>query len=358
MRSEGPAPDETDTAKGPAWWKRMLRWGKTASAVIAAVGVAAAGIGYITDGVEFFTGVGDYFEDRTEVRSLIAAADERLTRSDFEAAWQTNAKALGLAPSDTAAEEQQAKVAMKWLESLRAASDGKVVDPLKAVLIERLADTKGRERADVRAHIGWANLLLSRGGGPQTDIAAEFDAAIAEDPGNAYAHAMRGYWLLLSSRGPIDTARADLDLALTSTIDPSFSDGLIMSGLTSRTSDDFMLGAIEYANKIREAGRTIDAGTKKTLLWYYSIGLRDMELLAKISALLPLDKQTVFLDWLRQAELADRDKRIATYFMALFAERAGNRDSALGLYRELVSTSPGATEDLFRLSETAVRRLQ
>ena len=337
----------------------MLRWGKTASAVIAAVGVAAAGIGYITDGVEFFTGIGEYFEDRSEVRSLIAAADERLVRSDFEAAWQTNAKALELAPNDAAAEEQQARVAMKWLENIGGASDGKVIDPLKAVLIERLADTKGRERADVRAHIGWANLLLSRAGGPQADIAAEFDAAIGEDPGNLYGHVMRGYWILLSSGGgSLDRARADLDLALASTIDPAFSDRLTMSGLMSRTSDEFIMGSIEYANKIRRTARNIDAGTKRTLLFYYSTCLRDMDLLAKISAALPPDEQSTFLDWLRQAEMPDRDKRVATYFMAFFAERAGNRENALGLYRELVSTSPGATEDLFRLSETAVRRLQ
>jgi len=73
---------------------------------------------------------------------------------------------------------------------------------------------------------------------------------------------------------------------------------------------------------------------------------------------LPPDEQTVFLDWLRQAEIQERDKRVATYFMAHFAERAAKRQDALGLYRELVSTPPGATEDLFRLSQAAVRRLQ
>ena len=340
----------------------MLRWGKTASAVIAAVGVAAAGIGYITDGVQFFSNVGGYFEDQSEVRSLIAAADERLIRSDFEAAWLTNAKARELAPRNASAAEQQARVAMRWLENMRVAPDGgqslrAVVDPLKSALIERLADTQGRERADLRAHIGWANFLLYRAGSPQTDIVGEFDAAISEDPDNVYGHVMRGVWTL-STSSSIDGARNDLDIALRSTTDPAYSDGLIMTGLLSRTSDTFMMGAIEYADKIREAGRNIDAGSKRTLLWYYSTGLRDMELLAKISALLPPDEQIVFLDWLRQAEIPDRDKRVATYFMALFAERAGKRDNALGLYRELVSTPPGATEELFRLSQAAVRRLQ
>jgi hypothetical protein len=131
-----------------------------------------------------------------------------------------------------------------------------------------------------------------------------------------------------------------------------------MAGLTSSTSDAYMVGAIEYAEKIHKAGRNIDQSSKRMLLWYYSICLRDMDLLAKISAILPADEQTMFLDWLRQSEVADQDKRVATYFMALFAERAGRRDDALRLYRELVSTSSGAGEELTRRSQAAVSRLQ
>lgn len=362
MTTDSPAP-EGAPAEGAQKWKRIRRWAQSISALIAAVGIAAAGIGYITDGLQFFTRIADYFEDQSELRSLIAAADERLTRSDFEAAWLANAKARELSPRDAAAAEQQARVAMKWLENMRSGSaDGRqtitqVIDPLKRALIERLADTEGRERADIRAHIGWANVLLFRAGRPQTDIAGEFDAALAEDPNNLYGHVMRGFWIL-SNGGPIDRARGDLDIALTSTVDPAYSDMLIMAGLTANTSDAFMVGAIEYAEKIHKAGRTIDAGSRRTVLWYYSIGLRDMDLLAKISAIVPADEQVAFLDRLRQAETAEREKRVAAYFMAFFAERAGKKDDALRLYRELVSTSPGPDEDLARLSQGPLRRLQ
>ena len=363
MATNRPAQEERVPVKDAQKWKRIRRWAKSASALIAAVGIAAAGIGYITDGVQFFSGIADYFQGQSELRSLIAAADERLTRADYEAAWQTNAKARELVPANTGAAEQQARIAMKWLENMRLSSAdgrqtlGEVVDPLKSILIERLAGTAGRERADLRAHIGWANFLLYRAGRPETDIVGEFDAAIVEDPDNLYGHVMRGYWIL-SNGGPLDRARANLDAALQSSTDPAYSDMLIMAGLMNRTSDEFMAGAIEYADKIRKAGRNIGAGTKRSLVWYYTVGLRDMELLAKISALLPPGEQTVFLDWLRQSDIADREKRVATYFMAFFAERAGKKEEALRLYRELVSTSSGTGEDLAGLSQAAIARLQ
>jgi hypothetical protein len=70
-------------------------------------------------------------------------------------------------------------------------------------LVERLATTHGREKADLHAHIGWANFLRYRDGRPKTDIGEEFDAAIRED--NLNGHVMRGFWNLWEG-GPIEAA--------------------------------------------------------------------------------------------------------------------------------------------------------
>jgi tetratricopeptide (TPR) repeat protein len=344
-------------------WARVRRWATSLSAIIAALGIVSAGIGYVTSGVQFFVDIGDYFEGQSELKSLIAAADERLARADFDSAWQTNAKARQLAPKNAEAAAQQARIAMKWLENVQLSTTAgprkfsDVVDPLKSVLIERLAGAQGREKADLHAHIGWANFLRARDGHPPAAIAEEFEAALREDPDNLYGRVMRGFWVLWT-RGPLDKARTDFDVALRSNVDPAFSDGLIMSALTNSTSDAFVAGAIEFANKIRKAGRNISDAQKATLIWYYSTGLRSSETLLKISAVLPADEQIAFLDWLRQADTDDYRKRTATYAMAVFAERAGRKDEALQHYTTLVSTSPGAGEDLTRLSQEAVGRLQ
>jgi tetratricopeptide (TPR) repeat protein len=361
--TDAPAPNEGVPAKGAERWRRIRRLAKSVSAVIAAIGIASAGIGYITSGARFFSEIADYFQGQSELRSLIAAADERLAHDDYEAAWRTNAKARQLAPRNAAAAAQQARIAMKWLEDVRLSSAAgpqhfsDVVDPLKSALIERLAGAHGRERADLRAHIGWANFLRYRDGHPETDIIEEFDAAIGEDPDNLYGHVMRGFWILWNG-GPIDKARGDLDIALRSSTDPAFSDMLIMSGLTNITSDDFKAAAIEYADTIRRTGRDIDDHTKSQLIWYYLLCLHDNDLLTTIGKTLPAGEQILVLDWLKQANIAQYKKRVATYFMAHFAERDGKREEALGLYSDLVRTSPGKGEDVTRLSQAAVSRLQ
>ncbi len=311
----------------------------------------------------FFAGIADYFEGQSELRALIATADERLTRADFETAWLTNAKARQLAPKNADAAAQQARIAMKWIENVRLSSAAgpksfsEVVDPLKAVLIERLASARGQQKADLHAHIGWANFLRFRDGHPKTDIAEEFDAALIEDPDNLYGHVMRGFWILWNG-GPIDKARGDFDIALRSNTDPAYSDMLIMSALLNNSSDEFMAGSIDYAEKIRKAGRNLDDGTKSKLIQYYTVCLRNKDLLARFGRTLPAAEQVAFLDWLRQANVDAYKTRVATYFMAVFAESAGRRDEATGLYSNLVSTSPNAGEDLTRLSQDAVSRLQ
>jgi tetratricopeptide (TPR) repeat protein len=356
-------PDQGVRAQGAERWHRVRRLATSISAVIAAIGIAFALVGYLTTGAQFFSDIEEYFRGRSELPALITAADDRLARADYEAAWRTNAKARHLARRNVAAAEQQARIAMRWLEDVHLSSGGgqqrfsDVIDPLKAALVERLAGTHGRDKADLHAHIGWANFLCYRDGRPKTDIGEQFDAAIREDPDNLYGHVMRGFWILWEG-GPIDKARGDLETALRSTTDPAFSDRLIMGGLTNITSDDFMMAAIEYANKIRVAGRNIDDRTKGRLIWYYTICLYDKNVLKTIDGTLPAREQMLLLDWLKQANVSPYDRRVAAYFTAYFAEKSGNKDEALQLFKELVRTSPDKGESIARLSQAAARRLQ
>ena len=133
-------------------------------------------------------------------------------------------------------------------------------------------------------------------------------------------------------------------LALHNSTDPSFSDGMIMSGLTNNTSDDSLAAAVEYAEKIRLAGRNIDDDMKRRLVGYYNISLHNRNLLTTISATLPPSEQILFLDWLKQAKLSPGNRRVATYFMAYFAEISGNKQEALGLFTDLARTQPNAQD--------------
>jgi hypothetical protein len=355
------APVQKENA--PARSGRFGRLAKLITAAIAALGIVSASIGYITNGARFFTQVSDYFQGRSELHGLIDTAEDRLAHRDFEAAWAANAKALQIAPRDSAAGGQQSRIAMKWLEDVHISSAagpktfGEVVDPLKAALIQRLPGTHGRLNADMRAHIGWANFLRYRDGRPQTDIAEEFDAAIAEDSDNLYGHVMRGFWTLWN--GNIDKARPDLAVAMKSDVDPAYSDGLIMAALTNKTSDEFQAASIEYADAIRLAGRNIDDHAKGQLLWYYSMWIRDANLLGRFAKTLPPSEQLVFLEWLKQGDVGTFNKRIADYFIAHFSELDGKRDDAIRLFTELVMSSEDKRNDnVAILAAAELKRLQ
>lgn len=360
MGTDAQTPNQDAPAKGSG---RFRRWAKSISAVVAVLGIVSATIGYITNGANFFSQVTGYFQGQSEVRTLTETADERLAHKDYEAAWRANANARQIAPRNVAASAQQARIAMKWLEDVHTGSANgprtfsSIVDPLKASLIEHLPGTQGAEKANFQAHIGWANFLRSRDGNPEMDIMEEYNAAIAEDPANMYGHVMRGFWTLWKG-GPVDKARPDLDAALASPTDPPFSDTMIMAALTNNTSDPFVVGAIEYADKIRLAGRNLDDHTKGSLLWYYSVSLHSNGLLPLIAERLPPDRQIALLDWLKQGEVSDNYKRVAAYFRAHFTEAQGKKDEALRLYKDLVGAKPDTNEEITRLSQADVARLQ
>jgi hypothetical protein len=118
-----------------------------------------------------------------------------------------------------------------------------------------------------------------------------------------------------------------------------------------------MSAAIEYAEKIRLAGRNIDDNFKRRLVWYYEISLHSRGLLTVISATLPPSEQIQLLNWLKQADLSPGSRRAVTYFVAYFAEISGNKEKALGLFTDLARTQPNGQDEIARLSQAAANRL-
>ncbi len=363
MSTDSPAP--TGGVLSRLWTGSPLlrRLTKLSSGALAVIGVVSAIIGYATSGTNFFVRVDDYLRGRSETRSLIAAADERLQYSDYEEAWRANTKARQLSPRSEEAAAQQARIAMKWLEDVRLSSAAgpqkfsQIVDPLKTALVERLAETHGRERADIRAHIGWANFLRRHEGFTDARIAEEFDEALSEDPANMYGHVMRGFWTLWEGR-PVDEARTDLEIALRSDVDPEFADRMVMAALTSRTTDEFIAGAIEFANRIRAAGRNIGDHDKGQILWYYYISLDSSAILNAIAKAASPQDQILTLAWLKQANTSVLDKRVAIYFTAYFHEVQSETEEASRLYDEVVQTSQGNGDRLAGFARARVAKMK
>jgi tetratricopeptide (TPR) repeat protein len=168
-----------------------------------------------------------------QVGELQAMADQQQRAGDFQDAWTSLDRAAATAgrgsylarlasPPDAerqAVRTAQEDLAMTWLERAAAAGGARfadTVDPLLPALASGADAAAGRRKADLLAHVGWAQFLKSRdGGGEALDPEPFYRQALEVDPSNAYAHAHWGHWLAWKRR-PLDEATAHFDAALAS----------------------------------------------------------------------------------------------------------------------------------------------
>ena len=97
----------------------------------------------------------------------------------------------------------------------------------------RSSKARGPRKADLLAHLGWADFLRWREGQRQLDPADRYRQALAVDPSNVYAHAMLGHWLLWSSDSVVDANR-HFDAALQSGRERPFVRRLQLAGLGNK----------------------------------------------------------------------------------------------------------------------------
>jgi tetratricopeptide (TPR) repeat protein len=168
-----------------------------------------------------------------QVGELQAMADQQQRAGDFQEAWASLERAdttagqgsyLARLASPPDAERQiiqtaQQDLAMAWLERASAAGGTRfsdTVDPLLPALTRGVETAAGRRKADLLAHLGWAQFLKSRDGGAEPiDPEPFYRQALDADPSNPYAHANWGHWLAWRRR-PLEEAAAQFDAALAS----------------------------------------------------------------------------------------------------------------------------------------------
>ncbi len=325
------------------------------------IGGLSAAIGLATAVAQGYAGINDRVTRHATVAEAVKVADQRLRDLEYDAAWQANGKALATDPSNAAALAQQTIIAMRWLEDARigsmagAKTFGDIADPLEDVLSHRATSARGPHLADIEAHIGWARFLKSRDGVANLRIREEFDAALAIDGGNMYAHVMRGFFAAWNG-APVAEIRADFDAALQSGADPDYCDRMILSALTNSSAEPYEFAAIEYANKIRRQQKPAGADLRERVLWAYEYGLGDTVYLQKLAAAMPPDEQIATLDWLmagQNAARAGNDSVLRAYFL----EAAGQTSQALAIYRQVAGTTPEVSSRAMGLARSGIHRL-
>ncbi len=169
------------------WRATALKW----------VGGITAGISLLLGIQQLVSWIGDGMQRRREAATLVEMARAQSARNAHAEAWASLDRAGQVRP-DADLTDARVDVAFGWLHESRPGPEKDfrtITDVVTPALDRALVQAQGTRRADLLAHLGWATFLRLRDG-VSGDPAERYNEALALDPGNVYANAMLGHWIL------------------------------------------------------------------------------------------------------------------------------------------------------------------
>ena len=330
-------------------------WGGRA---LKAIGVVTAIVSLVLGIHQVVTRVGGYLQQNREAKTLTEMARQQAARSEFTQAWSSLDRAAAAANSEAVA-AARLEIAFAWLQEGRPGPGrpfSTITDTVTPALDQALVKAEGQRRADILAHLGWATFLRLREG-ISGDPAARYQEALAIDPGNPYANAMLGHWLMWRG-GDIQAARERFETALArGGASRPFVRRFQIASLRNRIGEsDAEL--LRVANTMREQGEALDP---RTAGYLYSLYMRRYgpNSAAKRSAedTLPPATSLAVYEWvLKMDDSADRAVAVNAFIRSALQEKAGDRAAALATLRELQEREPLASP-LREQVQQAVARL-
>ena len=263
-----------------------------------------------------------------------ASAAELCALGSHAAAWNRFDELATRYPADAAMQRAREQCGMRWLREIRVRvgeqTFADIVKRVQPVLVAALPDATGQRAADLLAHLGWADYLLTREGATAGDPAAQFERAIKAEPDNVYAHAMwaRHLWWF---RNRDAEARKHFERAVASGRDREFVRALQFGGSLSRA--ELTPYAVIVANDMRIAGEVI-SDPVRSRLWsmaYRSdlFSVDNPETRSRFLALLPPDVHLTTFEWLfPRSTMRPGDLPVWRYVHAVLLANAGETAKA------------------------------
>jgi hypothetical protein len=269
-----------------------------------------------------------------EVKELLNTSKMQERSGDYSAAWNSLDQADRLTKGAREVRAAQESVAMEWLENAHVNPDqqkfaditGKVVP----VLDRAVSTAEGSRKADLLAHLGWAEFLRSRDGVSGVQPDDFYRRALTIDPHNPYAHAMLGHWILWNG-GTLADAREEFSQALAAGRAHDLARQLQLSALQNTRTDDAEAELLRTMNDMRKANEHIDSHTRARVwaIYYFGFGFTPSEGQHVLDAL-PAEEQLATYKWLFDRPDFDSSKIWGReYYRAILQEAAGQRAEAL-----------------------------
>jgi hypothetical protein len=130
--------------------------------------------------------VSDIRDRQRQATELIATSRVQQDAMYYRAAWASLEKAAALRANESGIRIAQEDLAMAWLENIRgsqgAAPFTAIVDSLAPVLSRGVVAGEGARKADLLAHLGWADFLRWRDAQGGADPAERYRQALAVIP--------------------------------------------------------------------------------------------------------------------------------------------------------------------------------
>jgi hypothetical protein len=302
---------------------------------------------------QVYTQITSSIKAKEEVQTLIESSQIKLESLDYAQAWDILSQADQYKVMQDDVESIKVKIGMLWLQNIVAGGTlGTFTEQVKRVtpVLDRVAiKAEGEYRADIYAHLGWADFLRQRDGNIGLNPDKYYEMALAVDPGNTYANTMLGHWLFsnYTSKRNYEKGWQHLQAAAKTGKHIKYVRNMQFAALRNEGSGNIKFLSLLHDMKLN--GETIEDSILNKILISNYVGsgfdrFKDTMRTGKpVETSIALEDDLALIEWVWQEypHLVEKYQKYRPYIVAILTESIGGRTAAHSMYKELQAGLPG-----------------
>lgn len=311
------------------------------------------------------TSITDAQQKRAHATELLRVAKLQARDGHHDEAWATLEEGAALNARQDEIRAAQEDLAMDWLRNAHITVGHQkfadIVQKTRPVLVRGLTTADTKRRADLMAHLGWADFLLWKESGGELHPEEQYRRAVEIDSLNPFAHAMWGHWILYR-HGSLDAARAHFASAARSGAHRDEVRHLQTVAISDLHDSAGEIEMLRLANELRRTGEAIPTETRRRMAYAVCLDpasrLRSADLSwTPIKPSASAEDELLAMRWMFDAlSLDDGQDVVRDFCFAALEEGAGNKEQALAMFKSIRTRLPRYSL-LQPSTDAALRRL-